>query len=188
MTQDRDFKRLVRERMRATGQTYTQARAQLRPDPRRAEIPPLESAPPPQAQIPREPGERAPSGQPAPADPDRLRARREYETVLGRFITDGRLVRLPARRRARVCILLHLVARFAPGITYAEPEVNAIVGAVVDDHAFWRRELVRCGGEQAVSMTAWAGLLGGFRLVWGEVFRLAGMAGCLLGAPEYKRG
>ena len=145
MTQDRDFKRLVRERMRATGQTYTQARAQLRPDPRRAEIPPLESAPPPQAQIPREPGERAPSGQPAPADPDRLRARREYETVLGRFITDGRLVRLPARRRARVCILLHLVARFAPDITYAEPEVNAIVGAVVDDHAFWRRELVNYG-------------------------------------------
>lgn len=42
MTQDADFKRRVRERMERTGESYTAARAALRPDPEAAEAARLE--------------------------------------------------------------------------------------------------------------------------------------------------
>lgn len=52
---------------------------------------------------------------------------------------------LPARRKARAIVLLELITHFDHGRDYAEREVNAILGRVHDDFAFWRRELINHG-------------------------------------------
>ncbi|MEL4357535.1 MULTISPECIES: DUF2087 domain-containing protein [unclassified Luteococcus] len=113
MTKDSDFKQLVRERMRETGQNYTAARADLASGPHR--------------------------------DERWLRAQSEHQVVIDRFIRDGRLVQFPARRKARASVLLHLVSLFQPKTTYPEVRVNDTLHTVVEDHAFWRRELVNYG-------------------------------------------
>lgn len=125
MTSDKDFKQIVRARMSETGETYTAARAAFLPAPPAAAARPAPAVPP---------------------TPDAWRrAEEEHARVVGRYVRDGRLTQFPARRKARVSVLLHLVALFAPGATYREPEVNEILGGVVDDHATWRRELVDYG-------------------------------------------
>lgn len=122
MTDNSDFKRLVRDRMRATGQNYTAARADL-----------LGSD----------------DSRPAPTAPERspewTEAEREHRLVVGRFFRDGRLTQMPMKRKVRASILLELVALFEPGRDYPEPEVNEMLGAVHEDYAFWRRELVNYG-------------------------------------------
>lgn len=60
-----------------------------------------------------------------------------------RIFFDGpRLRSIPAKRKARVSVLLELLRRFEPGRRYTEGEVNAILREAHDDVAFLRRELV----------------------------------------------
>ncbi|MCE1177504.1 MAG: DUF2087 domain-containing protein [Micrococcales bacterium] len=68
-----------------------------------------------------------------------------YDKTIRTFFDGERLRSIPARRKPRAVILLHLLTRFEPGRVYAEPEVNQILGAAHEDHAFLRRELVNYG-------------------------------------------
>lgn len=61
------------------------------------------------------------------------------------FLRDGRLLHLPAKRRARVVVLVELVELFTPGVRYPEREVSRILAQVHDDFASLRRELVDYG-------------------------------------------
>ncbi|MDN5630350.1 DUF2087 domain-containing protein [Glutamicibacter protophormiae] len=200
MTHDSDFKSLVRARMRATGQNYTAARADLlreRDDaaaaplhrtqgsPASGPAEPLAQRQPPTARatgvsrrerpaesaaagssLPHQDAASAADGHPAssssaPPVPDGVdpveweRAHAEYRRVLGRFVRDGRVHTVPARRRARVFVLLHLLAAFPAGHTWSEVEVNAILRTMVEDQAFWRRELVEYGYLQREAGVYW---------------------------------
>ncbi|MGN6575173.1 MAG: DUF2087 domain-containing protein [Nocardioides sp.] len=115
MTQDRDFKRVVRARMARTGETYTAARAAVE--------------------------QRAPEvGEPQDSAFDA--ARREQERLVARLFKDGRLEQIPARRKNRAGALLEVLTRFEPGRAYSEPEVNEVLLGVHPDFAYLRRELV----------------------------------------------
>jgi len=105
VTRNGDFKKLVRERMAESGESYTAARAALR-------------------------GEHEDE------------ARREQERLVGRFFVDGRIERVPAKRKTRAAVLLEVLRRFEPGRVYAEKEVDAILLEVHEDFAYLRRELV----------------------------------------------
>lgn len=129
MTRNSDLKRVVRERMATTGETYTAALAAVR----------------------------------ATAPPDREAydaARAEQERLVGRLFTDGRIERVPAKRKVRVAVLLEVLARFEPGREYTEPEVNEVLLGVHEDFAWLRRELVnyryleREGGRYRTAATA----------------------------------
>jgi len=54
----------------------------------------------------------------------------------------GRLVEIPRAPELRLELLRHVAERFEPGRTYREPEVNALLREVHDDHAALRRYLV----------------------------------------------
>lgn len=69
-------------------------------------------------------------------------ARAEQERLVGRLFTDGRIARVPARRKVRVAVLLEVVSRFEPGREYSEKEVNEVLLGVHEDFAYLRRELV----------------------------------------------
>jgi biotin operon repressor len=69
----------------------------------------------------------------------------DEERVLRAFFDGPRLRLMPAARKKRVIVLRHLLAQFTPGRDYPEAEVNAILGAVHDDYASLRRELVDYG-------------------------------------------
>jgi hypothetical protein len=84
--------------------------------------------------------------------------------VLARFVEDGRIVQMPAKRSRRLVVLDHVVQRFEPGRHYTEPEVNALLRPAFDDVAALRRYLVdeglldredgvywRCGGSVSIS-------------------------------------
>lgn len=128
MTSDSDFKQLVRARMRQTGQNYTAARADLLAAGPQAPVPATES-----------------TAESTAESAEWLAAQAEQITTVGRHLRDGRLVSFPARRKARAAVLLDLVALFQPGRVYPEPEVNGILEPIVEDFAFWRRELVNYG-------------------------------------------
>jgi hypothetical protein len=64
------------------------------------------------------------------------------EEILARFVQDGRLVQLPAKRSKWLVVLDHLAQSFDLGVTYPEAEVNEILGRFHDDHAALRRYLV----------------------------------------------
>lgn len=115
MTQDADFKRLVRTRMAATGENYTTARAALLAARSR------------------------PSTEPA-SSTDRF-----YDRTVATFFDGDRLVRIPARRKARVVELLELMRRFDPDREYAEREVSDLLAQAHEDFASLRRELVDYG-------------------------------------------
>jgi hypothetical protein len=57
----------------------------------------------------------------------------------------GRLVEIPRAPELRLELLRHVAERFEPGRTYREPEVNALLREVHDDHAALRRYLVDAG-------------------------------------------
>ena len=121
MTHNADFKRLVRARMRDTGESYTRARHALSTQPVAPQpIPPSRTTP--------------------PADPGEV-----TDKTLRTFFDGDRLRSIPARRKARVVVLLELLRRFEPGRAYPEKEVNAILGAAHEDFAYLRRELVNYG-------------------------------------------
>ena len=69
-------------------------------------------------------------------------ARAEQERLVGRLFTDGRIERVPAKRKVRAAVLLEVVSRFEPGRDYSEPEVNEVLLGVHEDFAYLRRELV----------------------------------------------
>jgi hypothetical protein len=54
----------------------------------------------------------------------------------------GRLVEITRAPELRLELLRHVAERFEPGRTYREPEVNALLREVHDDHAALRRYLV----------------------------------------------
>jgi hypothetical protein len=119
VTKDRDFKRVVRARMAETGETYTAARAALE--------------------------DRTPEQGPPPPAEERSAfdtARREQERLVARLFEDGRLARIPAKRKNRAGALLEVLTRFEPGRVYSEPEVNEVLLEVNPDFAYLRRELV----------------------------------------------
>lgn len=58
------------------------------------------------------------------------------------FFDGERLTAIPAKRKARVAVLVELLKRFKPGVRYSEPEVNAVLRTAHDDVALLRRELV----------------------------------------------
>ena len=124
MTTDSDFKALVRARMALTGQTYTAARADVI----------AERGP---AADPHQPGPPAPE-----TDLQRSADDAFYGKTVRSFFDGDRLRAVPAKRKARVVVLLELLKRFEAGRTYAEPEVNALLRQAHDDVAFLRRELV----------------------------------------------
>ncbi|MGO1399226.1 MAG: DUF2087 domain-containing protein [Brevibacterium yomogidense] len=78
---------------------------------------------------------------------DRDAARGQHERLIRAHFEDGRiengrLLRIPTRRRQRFAVILELLARFEPGETYTETEVNAILREAHEDVAYLRRELV----------------------------------------------
>jgi hypothetical protein len=54
----------------------------------------------------------------------------------------GRLVEIPRAPELRMELLRFLAERFEPGRAYSEPDVNALLREVHDDHAALRRYLV----------------------------------------------
>jgi len=72
-----------------------------------------------------------------PLDPDRARA-----AVLRAFVSEGRLVAIPATRGKRLVILEHMVAAFEPGMKYPEREVDAVLRAWHPDYVSLRRYLI----------------------------------------------
>jgi hypothetical protein len=69
----------------------------------------------------------------------------------------GRLVEIPRAPELRLELLRHVAERFEPGRTYREPEVNALLREVHDDHAALRRYLVdaRLLGRDDDGATYW---------------------------------
>ena len=61
------------------------------------------------------------------------------------FFRDGRLTSLPSRPAIRLAALGILAERFAPGRSYPEAEVNALLAGDAPDHATLRRLLVDHG-------------------------------------------
>ena len=134
MTRDSDFKNIVRARMAETGQTYTAARADLMGE---------GTSPVPHDTDQARPAHRDhASGAETTAF---VRASAEQAKIIGRFFHDGRLTQVPMKRKVREAVLLQFFTLFEPGRDYPEAEVNEILGAVHDDFAFWRRELVDYG-------------------------------------------
>ena len=120
MTNDSDFKKLVRGRMAETGETYTAARAALE-----------QRAAPSEAT-------RARTTDQAAYDA----ARRVQQRLVDRLFVGGRLAQVPAKRKTRAAALLEVLTRFEPGRVYTEPEVNEVLLGVHEDFAYLRRELV----------------------------------------------
>lgn len=87
-------------------------------------------------------------------------ARAEQERLVGRWFRDGRIERVPARRKVRAAVLLEVLTRFEPGRDYSEKEVNEVLRGVHEDVAYLRRELVehhyleRADGRYRTARTA----------------------------------
>lgn len=79
-------------------------------------------------------------------EPDLSDATPEQAAVLRNFVGgDGRIELLPARWTKRRLVLEYAAARFEPNREYREPEVNALLGELHDDHVTLRRYLVDAG-------------------------------------------
>jgi hypothetical protein len=95
----------------------------------------------------------------------------DLPSELRRYIRDGRLAVMPAKRAARLLLLDQVAQAFEPGRRYSELAVNDILKSVYDDHATLRRYLVdeellsrtpdgtywRSGGTVHVSPLGWGG-------------------------------
>lgn len=64
------------------------------------------------------------------------------EQILARFLRDGSLVTMPAKRSRRLIVLDHIARRFEPGVRYPESAVNRELRNVHEDYASLRRYLV----------------------------------------------
>lgn len=65
-----------------------------------------------------------------------------YDRTVRTLFRNGRLVRIQAKRRARVVMLLELLQHFEAGRRYSEREVGDIIAPIHEDVASLRRELV----------------------------------------------
>ena len=70
------------------------------------------------------------------------RRRLDDAVVIERFLPQGRLVQMPAKRSRRLVVLDHVARVFEPGRRYPEAEVNVLLRAFYDDYAALRRYLV----------------------------------------------
>lgn len=125
MTRDKDFKALVRARMRTTGENYLTARSALLAQPPAAAVRPDD-----------EEQNRTAAWE---------RARRRQQLIVDRWFPDGRLTAIPARRKVRCAVLLEVLTRFRPGRSYPESEVSRRLAQLHEDYAYLRRELVAFG-------------------------------------------
>jgi hypothetical protein len=64
------------------------------------------------------------------------------DEIVARFIRDGRLVSVPAKRSRRLILLDHIAQRFEPGVRYPEGAVNRELRDLHDDYAALRRYLI----------------------------------------------
>jgi len=62
--------------------------------------------------------------------------------VLRDYMKDGRLRSIPIKKKKRDAILRYLLEKFEKERRYTEREVNEIIGAVHEDYATLRRELI----------------------------------------------
>jgi predicted transcriptional regulator len=62
--------------------------------------------------------------------------------VLRDYTDHGRLTMIPTRQKKLMAVLRWLATKFAPGVKYTEPEVNAILREIHADFARLRRELI----------------------------------------------
>jgi hypothetical protein len=67
---------------------------------------------------------------------------RDLPGQLRRYVRDGRISVMPAKREARLLLLDHVAQAFEPGRRYRELDVNEILKGLYDDHAALRRYLV----------------------------------------------
>jgi hypothetical protein len=74
----------------------------------------------------------------------------DLPSELRRYIRDGRISVMPAKRAARLLLLDQVAQAFEPGRRYSELAVNDILKSVYDDHATLRRYLV---DEELLSRT-----------------------------------
>ncbi|WP_209373576.1 DUF2087 domain-containing protein [Brevibacterium renqingii] len=118
MTKDKDFKRLVRSRMTATGENFTSARAAL-----------LGSTA----------AEGASETDHAGIDPRIARFRTK---TLATFMPEGRIIAIPTKRRALVVLLVEVLAAFDADRIYSEKQVNRVLADFHPDFARLRRELI----------------------------------------------
>jgi hypothetical protein len=66
----------------------------------------------------------------------------DRDVVLDRFMPDGRIGQMPAKRSRRLVVLDHVARAFEPGRRYSEPDVNVVLRAFYADYAALRRYLV----------------------------------------------
>ena len=74
----------------------------------------------------------------------------DVPSELRRYVRDGRISVIPAKRAARFLLLDQVAQAFEPGNRYSEIAVNNILKSVYDDHAALRRYLV---DEELLSRT-----------------------------------
>lgn len=68
----------------------------------------------------------------------------ERTRVVSTYLVGGRLTAIPSQRKRLLYLLEELVTRFAYDRRYTEAEVNGILGALHEDVATLRRELIGC--------------------------------------------
>ena len=68
--------------------------------------------------------------------------RPEDRVVIERFMPNGRLVQMPAKRSRRLVVLDQVARTFEPGHRYPEREVNDVLRTFWPDYAALRRYLV----------------------------------------------
>ncbi len=64
------------------------------------------------------------------------------QKVIESFFVNGRLIKIPSKRKKRLVILEELLKSFEDGREYTEKEVNLIIGQVHEDFCTLRREMV----------------------------------------------
>lgn len=79
---------------------------------------------------------------PPPDDDDHGVSDPSEASVLRTFLSNGRIVSIPAQLAKRRIVLEHVVTVFEIGQRYPEKEVDAMIRAFYDDHAMVRRYLV----------------------------------------------
>lgn len=140
MTRDQDFKRLVRARMRETGENYTLARSHFENASRnsaRNDAPHDEASADASADV---------RSSTAGATAHERAAAQQRRTIRPFLDAEGRgLLSIPTKRSTRMAVLLDLVRHFEPNREYTEAEVGAVLAPVHEDVAYLRRELVNVG-------------------------------------------
>lgn len=67
------------------------------------------------------------------------------ESVLEKYLSQGKMVTLPSKEKEKIVVLSYLANRFAYGIKYTEPQVNEIIKDICDDFVTVRRYMIQYG-------------------------------------------